>query len=478
MKKFILTMLTSLFIGQAFAVMTLAPTTIPGSPFYCQHNFSMTFIASGGTAPYTYTTMSGTKPLGTGLAASTGKFGGVFGDTVATSYTFRIRATDANGDTVSRSYTMSILVHKLSINGLTAMWATQAAPTRPNLFDTWVSVANLVNNNGATGNDTTYFKNNGNSFLTSSVRLGTNNSRTLAFETVDTVRATFLTNGFLGVGTASPTARLHVVGRNNSASNYALKVAGASVTDALTVSNNGDLNLSNGLINTNYASGLVGIGSAPVAGRKLYVKSSDASGNFLYVEGANSNSQAILGALSDEPFLYMTSTALATNTVFISASGSSFINNGGSFGFNDGTPTAQVNIGAGSATAGTAPLKFTFGTLNTIPEDGAVEASGNDLYFADGIGRFKLGKVITGSDTMNVPIVAGTGAIYEKTITVTGAADGDVVSLGTTNAMATSGGLFFARVSGTDTVTVTFMNVVGGNLNPASGTVKLTVFKN
>jgi hypothetical protein len=41
-------------------------------------------------------------------------------------------------------------------------------------------------------------------------------------------------------------------------------------------------------------------------------------------------------------------------------------------------PTAYLHIGAGTATAGTAPLKFTTGTLNTSPELGAVE------YLSDG----------------------------------------------------------------------------------------------
>lgn len=43
-------------------------------------------------------------------------------------------------------------------------------------------------------------------------------------------------------------------------------------------------------------------------------------------------------------------------------------------------PTAKLHIAAGSASASTAPLKFTSGTLMTTPEVGAVEFDGNDYY--------------------------------------------------------------------------------------------------
>lgn len=55
--------------------------------------------------------------------------------------------------------------------------------------------------------------------------------------------------------------------------------------------------------------------------------------------------------------------------------------------FNDDTDNAangghqKVTIRAGTATAGTAPLKFTSGTLLTSPEAGAVEFNSNSLYF-------------------------------------------------------------------------------------------------
>lgn len=45
------------------------------------------------------------------------------------------------------------------------------------------------------------------------------------------------------------------------------------------------------------------------------------------------------------------------------------------------SPTAQMHIGGGSATANTAPLKFTSGTNLTTAEAGAMEYNGTDLFF-------------------------------------------------------------------------------------------------
>lgn len=382
MKKFI--SILCILVSASMYANTITPTSIPGSPFYCQHNFSMTFLTSGGVAPYTYSTMSGTKPPGLTLNAKTGYFGGVFSDTVQTSYTFRIRSTDANGDTTSRSYSMTVKQNTRSVNQLTTMWAANFAPTRSNLFDTWISMYNLVNSGSISGS---YFKQNGNSF-SAPARIGTNDNNAFLFETVDTLRGVWSTNGFLGLNNAVPTAMLDIKGRNNSASNYALRVGGSSLANIFTVLNDGHV----GILNN--------------------------------------------------------------------------------------TPSAYLHLAAGDTGVSSAPLKLTFGSLLNTPEDGAVEASGTDLYFSSSNGRFKTAQIITASDTMNVPGVAATGGTYTKTLTVTGVADGDVVSLGTSNAMQTDGGFFFAWASGTNQVKIQFMNVAGGTLNPAAGTIKLTIFKN
>lgn len=65
--------------------------------------------------------------------------------------------------------------------------------------------------------------------------------------------------------------------------------------------------------------------------------------------------------------------------------------NGGKSRFGDfTTPTAMVNIVAGTATAGTAPLKLTTGTPLTTAEDGAIEYHSSHLYFTIGSTRYQL----------------------------------------------------------------------------------------
>jgi hypothetical protein len=53
----------------------------------------------------------------------------------------------------------------------------------------------------------------------------------------------------------------------------------------------------------------------------------------------------------------------------------------GNVGIGTTTPTSVLHLKAGTATAGTAPLKFTSGTLLTTPEAGTIEYDGTHLYF-------------------------------------------------------------------------------------------------
>lgn len=55
----------------------------------------------------------------------------------------------------------------------------------------------------------------------------------------------------------------------------------------------------------------------------------------------------------------------------------------GNLGIGQTTPTAYLHIKAGTATASTAPIKLTAGTILTTPEAGALETnSGNQLYYS------------------------------------------------------------------------------------------------
>jgi hypothetical protein len=86
-------------------------------------------------------------------------------------------------------------------------------------------------------------------------------------------------------------------------------------------------------------------------------------------------------------------------------------------------------------------------------------------------------RFLTGSGTLDFPnTVAGTSS--DLTVTVTGAADGDVVAIGVANGSTVSNGCFTAWVSGSNTVTIRFTNNdLVTAFDPASGTFKATVIK-
>ena len=60
------------------------------------------------------------------------------------------------------------------------------------------------------------------------------------------------------------------------------------------------------------------------------------------------------------------------------------VNAAGSFGIGVSSPTAYLHLKAGTATASTAPLKFTSGTNLTTIENGAVEYDGTNYYVSAG----------------------------------------------------------------------------------------------
>lgn len=155
-----------------------------------------------------------------------------------------------------------------------------------------------------------------------------------------------------------------------------------------------------------------------------------------------------------------------------------FINSSSNIGVNNNTsPTAKIHIGSGTASANTAPLKFTTGTPMTTPEAGAVEYNGTNFFVTPSTVRYDMFMGLSGSATLDFGSIASLGN-EEKTITVTGAADGDVVSVGVLNAAFTAGLIFTGRVSATNTVSVQCYNSTAGAIDPASAVLKVKVFKN
>lgn len=139
--------------------------------------------------------------------------------------------------------------------------------------------------------------------------------------------------------------------------------------------------------------------------------------------------------------------------------------------------TAQLHIAAGTASASTAPLKFTSGTSNTTAEAGTFEYDGTYFYGTpSGTTRKKIMVGLVGTATLDFGATAAQSS-SDLTITVTGAADGDLIQLGTPNAATLTNSSYNAWVSASNTVTVRFNNYSTGSQNPASASFNVSVIK-
>lgn len=147
----------------------------------------------------------------------------------------------------------------------------------------------------------------------------------------------------------------------------------------------------------------------------------------------------------------------------------------GKTGFSVNTPTALLHIAAGTATANTAPLKFTTGTNLTTPENGAVEYDGTNYFVTASTTRYTLAKTLTNTATLDFSSTAA-GNSADLTVTVTGAAVGDAVSIGLPGSP-DANSCVTAWVSASDTVTVRFNNYSSGAIDPGSGSYRVSVIK-
>jgi hypothetical protein len=117
---------------------------------------------------------------------------------------------------------------------------------------------------------------------------------------------------------------------------------------------------------------------------------------------------------------------------------------GGNCSFGIGaSPTAIIHIKAGTATAGTAPMKFTSGTLLTNPEVGSIEFLA-DSYYATITTSTERKKIVLATNTVTTTINESTNGYVLKynssTKTWVGAAEGTGFSWAGTPATETAAG--------------------------------------
>lgn len=201
------------------------------------------------------------------------------------------------------------------------------------------------------------------------------------------------TNVFLGKGTGN----LTLSGGYNSAIGF----------DALNSLTSGGFNMAvgrNALNALTSGTGNVGIGNSALSA--ITTQNDNAAIGNAALYGTKSVSSVAIGTLAggalsgtqtgatfigygatSSPGGLTNATAIGYNAI-VGASNSLVLGGTGSYAVNVGigqtSPTARLHIAAGTATAGTAPIKLTSGTNLTTPENGALEFDGTNLYFTTG----------------------------------------------------------------------------------------------
>ena len=202
--------------------------------------------------------------------------------------------------------------------------------------------------------------------------LGSIDNYDIGFLTNNTERMTILAGGNVGIGTTSP--------GSGSADLTLLDVAGLKNSGAVEMR----------VTNTSTSNGYAGL--------KFITDTSDF--------------RLQVGGTGSAPFGTMPAGAGAFGSVSNHALGFAtnstvrmVISINGNVGIGTTAPTAKLHLPAGTATAGTAPLKFTSGTDLTTAETGAMEYDGTNLHFTP---TGTLREDIHFGDNGSVTLTAGT----------------------------------------------------------------------
>jgi len=267
----------------------------------------------------------------------------------------------------------------------------------------------------------------------------------------------FNTTGGTNVANGTSALRSNTTGSNNVAN-------GTSALRSNTTGNNNVANGLNAMYNTNVSDTLTGSNNIAIG--------TNAADNIRFEAAGN----VAIGNAVDLPIQNGSNQGVYQNALFITGASGTGTNIAGNVGIAVNTPTARLHLAQGTAAASTAPLKFTSGTNLTTAEAGAMEFNGTNLLFSPSTTRHTVNHGLTGSATLDF---ASTNAQNSRdlTIAVTGAADGDVVSLGVPNAAVNANTSYSAWVSAANTVTVRFNNYSIGTVDPASGSFKVFVTK-
>ena len=253
-----------------------------------------------------------------------------------------------------------------------SLCTTSQTPYWSTIADTWLCQNISVSGLGG-------FVDGGNTFAATAT-LGTNSNHNLEIETNGTTKMTVTNGGNVGIGTTSPTAKLHVVGTN---------VASGNAADALYV------------VGGNTSDG------------------SFKNGGLVYVSGGNSTAGGIGGAATFKAgngynFGGDTTISAGTGTqAGIGQGGTLYLNGGAgvSTGGNIAMAAGGTGLTGGSVSISGANGSITGGNVNIIAGNGT-SSNGGDLTLDAGVGGATAGAVqIASSNSDNVQMVMGGGNV-------------------------------------------------------------------
>ncbi|MEI6850020.1 MAG: tail fiber domain-containing protein, partial [archaeon] len=182
----------------------------------------------------------------------------------------------------------------------------------------------------------------------------------------------------------------------------------------------------------------------------------------LYSNKSGLNNTAI-GAGADVSFDGLTNATAIGHNAKVGASNSLVLGGTGVDAVNVGigmtTPTARLDLPAGTTVAGTVPLKFTSGTNLTAPEAGAMEWDGTNLFITQTSGPTRKTIAYTSDIATPAITVVNTSNLYSTAFAGTGGGTGVTYSnfLGDgagNNAMNVSNSNFFGASAGASTIFV------------------------
>jgi hypothetical protein len=131
-------------------------------------------------------------------------------------------------------------------------------------------------------------------------------------------------------------------------------------------------------ITTSFADRQIHLTSSVAGTYTLYFKSAATPSDFV-IQGTSTAGAATIDTLS---LTEVQSGDIMASGLFTGGGSSGIkIDSMGDVGIGITNPTAYLHLKAGTATAGTAPIKLTAGVNNTVPEAGTIEFDGSNYYF-------------------------------------------------------------------------------------------------